>query len=451
MPTAIAAPPRNDDIGYPCMGGHNVRCRFQPSRTSATEYTFTRQFLVPENGSQQGLAYADGRYYLTFDLGGERSARIVAYDADGHELRRSGPLPMGHAVELSYRQADGNLYVSNGGHGLFHVYVVDMRRNPPAIVRTYDFSELGLNGMVAIDNVRDRMVLFGGPHVGPFTFAFAGMDGRLERRFTTRIPGVPQGLEVLGDQIALYTSAWDRSSNTLTLLSDTGRITKTLPVPVAREGEGLAVNPQTNALHMGFKWPNEVRRMSPTVSPPLGNNLLANPNAESGTGATTFAPAWPIPSWATAGGLTALQYGSARVPSTGGSGTTLFVGGTAAAATAAQTVDLAWAGARIDTGRLRYELSGLLGGYQNQGDNAQVTVTFRDGHGASVGNRRIGPVSASDRGNATALLHRASRGVVPRGTRRADVVLTARRVTGGHNDGMADNLSFTVQGTDVQR
>src|SRR5215213_10252593 len=77
-------------------------------------YTFPRQFVVPDAGNQQGLAYAGGRLYVGFDLDGRGSARIVAYDAQGHEVRRSGPLPLGHAAELSYREADGNLYVSDG-------------------------------------------------------------------------------------------------------------------------------------------------------------------------------------------------------------------------------------------------------------------------------------------------------------------------------------------------
>src|SRR5215213_8140202 len=94
-------------------------------------FTFPRQFAVPQGGNQQGLAYGDGRFYVAFDLDGNGSARIVAYDAAGHEVRRSGGLPLGHAAELSYRQANGNLYVADGTPGRpCRVTVVDMRQNP---------------------------------------------------------------------------------------------------------------------------------------------------------------------------------------------------------------------------------------------------------------------------------------------------------------------------------
>src|SRR5919112_2016751 len=234
---------------------------------AATTYTFPRQFAVPQSGNEQGLAYADGRFYVAFDLDGAGSARIVAYDASGHEVRRSGRLPLGHAAELSYRKADGNLYVAYGAPGRpCRVTVVDMRTSPPRIVRSYDFSALGAGGMVAIDNARDRMVVSAGPAGGPFTIAFVGMDGKVQRRFTSRVPGVRQGLEVVGDQLALYTSAPDRSSNTLTVMSDTGQVARTIRVPVAREGEGLAVNSATRQLYVGFGYPNAVHRMNPALA-----------------------------------------------------------------------------------------------------------------------------------------------------------------------------------------
>jgi hypothetical protein len=229
-------------------------------------YSFPRQFAVPQGGNQQGLAYADGRFYVAFDLNGKGTARIVEYDAKGHEVRRSGPLALGHAAELSYRNADHNLYVAAGTPGKpCRVTVVDMRHDPPRIVRRYDFSALGNGGMVAIDNHRDRMVVTAGPAGGPFTVAFVGMDGRVQRRFTSKVPGVRQGLEVVGDQLALYTSAPDLKSNTLTVMSDTGKVVRTIRVPVAREGEGLAVNAKTRRLYVGFGYPNEVRRMSPAL------------------------------------------------------------------------------------------------------------------------------------------------------------------------------------------
>jgi len=119
--------------------------------------------------------------------------------------------------------------------------------------------------MVALDNTRDRLVVTAGPAGGPFTVAFVRIDGRIDHRFTSRVPGVRQGLEVVGGQIVLYTSAPDLSSNALTVMSDTGKVARTIRVPVAREGEGLAVNARTRQLYVGFGYPNAVHRMSPAL------------------------------------------------------------------------------------------------------------------------------------------------------------------------------------------
>jgi hypothetical protein len=257
------------------------------SAAHGTGYTFPRQFAVPGGGNQQGLAYAGGRFYVAFDLDGKGTARIVAYNPAGREVRRTGRLPLGHAAELSYRRADGNLYVADGTPGRpCRVTVVDMRRSPPRIVRRYDFSALGAGGMVAIDDAHDRMVVTAGPAGGPFTVAFVGMDGRVQRRFTSRVPGVRQGLEVVGDQIALYTSAPDMRSNTLTLVSDTGRVARTIRVPIAREGEGLAVNPRTHQLYVGFGHPDAVHRMSPALPAPADTDAVVDPLPASGRGTT---------------------------------------------------------------------------------------------------------------------------------------------------------------------
>ena len=228
----------------------------------AASFTFPRQFAIVGHGNQQGLAYAHGRFYVAFDLDGRGSARIVAYDSKGHEVRRSGRLTVGHAAELSYREADGNLYVADGTPGRpCRVTVVDMRHSPPRIVRRYDFSALGTGGMVAIDNVKDQMVVSAGPAGGPFTIASVGMDGRIHHRFTSKVAGTRQGLEVLGSQIALYTSSADLRSNSLTFLSRTGKVVRTVTVPVAREGEGLAVDATSRRLYVGFGYPHAVHQV----------------------------------------------------------------------------------------------------------------------------------------------------------------------------------------------
>jgi hypothetical protein len=75
-------------------------------------------------------------------------------NSSGTALKRSGNLSVGYGAEVSYRQANGNFYICNGGmsESPTHVYEVDMNQKIPAVKRTIDFSNLGPNGMVAVNN-----------------------------------------------------------------------------------------------------------------------------------------------------------------------------------------------------------------------------------------------------------------------------------------------------------
>ena len=414
--------------------------------SALTGFTFTQQFQ-PGPGNEQGLAFADGMNYVGYDVG-SGNGQIIEYDRTGVEVRRTGPIPIGHTAEISFRQADGNLYVSNGSTVKTLVHVVNMRLSPPAVIRTYDFTSLGTYGKVAIDNQTDEMVLFAGPAGGPYTLAFADMRGTLLRKYTVADQGLPQGLEAANGQVLLYTSAPDLLSNTITALTRQGVVTRRIPVPVASEGEGLSIDAQTNQLFVGFHYPSRVLRMSPVFAAPIGNNLLANPNAESGRAGTDPAVALPIPSWTVSGGLTAMGYQVgpllANSPGPASRGAGFFAGGASGISTASQRVDVSAAAADIDTGHLTFALSGWLGGYLNQNDNARVAVTFLGGAGQRLGRTQIGPVYAADRHNVTGLLARSTAGLLPKGTRTFAVLLTATRVTGSNNDGYADNLTMVL-------
>lgn len=206
-------------------------------------HTFTRLFDTPYAQNQQGLAWADGYHYVGFDMGGGQS-RVVVYDDTGKEIRRSGLLPLGHAAELSFRQADGNLYVATGGgSNPTYVNVVDMRPATPVVRRTYDFTALGNNGMVAVDNANDRMVVFAGPTGGPYTVAFADFSGTVSSRFTLPDLGTPQGIEVVDGTVLYYTSAEGFTHNTVTVLGTSGAVLDTIDVPIANEGRASRSTP----------------------------------------------------------------------------------------------------------------------------------------------------------------------------------------------------------------
>lgn len=417
-----------------------------------TGYTFTPRFTVPYAANQQGLAYADGRHYVGFDMGGG-NGRIVAYDDQGREVKRTPLLPLGHASEVSYRAADGNLYVSVfGGGAPLQVAVVDMRPATPRLVRTYDFGYLGTLGMVAVDNSRDNLVIKSGPREGPHTFTTTDMSGRVLSQFTDVSQGLGQGLEVVGDDILLYTSAPYHASNTITVYDRTGVVRSKISVPVAVEGQGLSVNRVTGQLHVGFK-DHVVRRMSPLyapTSPAAPANLLVNCGAEASSGTTSNAAPAPLASWSVTGGMTAIRYGVSGYPTTTSAGPpdrgrVFFSGGTTSTATIGQTVSTSDLAGRIDSGTATYDLSGWLGGYRGQDDDMRVVATFRDAAGTRLTSAGIGPVTAADRAGVTGLLRRSATGRVPVGTRSVRVVATATRRGGTHNDGYADSLSLTVR------
>lgn len=424
----------------------------QVASAASTDYSFSRRFTVPYSANQQGLAHADGITYVAFDTG-DGYGRIVAYDGSGEEVKRTPALPLGHAAEVSYRAADGNLYVAiySGGTGL-KVGVVDMRPTTPRLVGTYDFSHLGTRGMVAIDNTRDLMVVKSGPRDGPHTFTTTDMQGRVVGRFTDVSQGLGQGLEVVGDDLLLFTSAPDSSSNTITVYSRTGTVRGKIHVPVASEGEGLSVDHRTGQLEVGFR-NHAIHRMSPAYLPfpPATSNRLVNGGAESSTGGSGNAVAVALPGWTATGAMTAIRYGanagypSAAGPGPADKGHAFFSGGTTATATIAQTVSTADAVAAIDGGAGTFELSGWLGGYRTQTDSAKVVATFRNAAGTALGSASIGPVTPKDRAGITGLLKRFATGRVPVGTRSVHVVVTATRGGGTNNDGYADSVRLAVR------
>jgi hypothetical protein len=95
----------------------------------------------------------------------------------------------------------------------------------------------------------------------------------------------------------------------------------------------------------------------------------------------------------------------------------------------------------IDNQTVRFNFSAWLGGYANQDDNAQVSLTFINQANQKVGNSStLGPVLATARNSTTSLLFRQTSGVVPVGARSFTVMVTITRVNGTDDDGAVDNI-----------
>lgn len=184
----------------------------------------------------------------------------------------------------------------------------------------------------------------------------------------------------------------------------------------------------------------------------LGSNLIVNSDAEAdpaatGNGTTNH----DVSSWENeTGTFTVTRYNSASgfptstSPGPGNRGTFFFSGGTVASSGASQVIDVSGCAAEIDGGSQQFNFSGFLGGFQNQNDQAQATVTFKNAENAGIGTALLGPVTAADRGNVTGLFLRNSAGIVPVGTRTIELSLQITRFGGTSNDGYADNLSLIL-------
>ena len=180
---------------------------------------------------------------------------------------------------------------------------------------------------------------------------------------------------------------------------------------------------------------------------PIGVELLVNPDAEAGPAAPDQGTAVTVPGWTTTTGHTVIAYGAAggfpglTDPGPAQRGKNFFSGGNVTPSIASQSVDISACSAAIDAGSLKFDLSGYLGGFETQDDNAVVVADFRSGAG-SLGTVTIGPVRASDRGNVTGLLLRqGALATVPSGARTLVVTMTSTRTGGVGNDGFVDNLS----------
>ena len=183
----------------------------------------------------------------------------------------------------------------------------------------------------------------------------------------------------------------------------------------------------------------------------VSGNLLLDPGAESVAQCSSNGlDGMTIPGWTITGGEpNAVCYGASGYPSssTPGSptrGNQFFAGGATGDSTLTQTADVSAAASAIDAGGVPVTLSGWLGGYASQNDRVGVTATYRDASGAPLGSASIGPVTNTDRGDATKLLYRTASGTLPAGTRSVQVVMTFTYTAGSTTDGYADDLSLTV-------
>jgi hypothetical protein len=110
-------------------------------------------------------------------------------------------------------------------------------------------------------------------------------------------------------------------------------------------------------------------------------------------------------------------------------------------------IDLAPIQSVIDTGRVRYTISGFFGGDGSNPTTAQLHMFFDMASGPNKGEVIVGNVTAADRHNKTGLLYREATGVIPAGTEFLNLDLQTATLPGAGvvRTGFADNLSLVLE------
>jgi hypothetical protein len=184
---------------------------------------------------------------------------------------------------------------------------------------------------------------------------------------------------------------------------------------------------------------------------PFNTNLIVNGNAEAGVGSVSGDDIEPVPGWTTTNNFTVSMYGAGseiptNCPGPADRGSNFFAGGPDTALSWAwQVIDVSAAATQVDAHQVLAALTGWLGGWESQDDNAVLTAQFTSGVTTNIlGTVSIGPVLAADRADVTGFLFRGATALVPAGSRQVTVTLTVTREEGSYNDGYADDLSLVL-------
>ncbi len=98
----------------------------------------------------------------------------------------------------------------------------------------------------------------------------------------------------------------------------------------------------------------------------------------------------------------------------------------------------------IDAGRAKSRVAAMLGGVGSRSDRAAFNARFLNESLEPLGEVIIGPVTATERGNATGMLLRSREAQIPRQTRYVEFSL---EIWG--SSAAADNLSFVIESDDM--
>lgn len=251
-----------------------------PSATAAAYH----EFFVNQGMNNQGLAYYNGFYYVSYDVGGG-NGMVERYAAGGTLDSTYGgvSIPINHAADIAYRVADGLIYVASGG-GAEPTYVRKLAANGKSVTASIDFTAYGNSALCAIDNVNDMLILHstltgGDGGLPTFTFfSFADLSTPLTQFTLPATLGVPQGMDVFENTIYFYTN------NKVTMISYDGEVRGNFSIGVPGESEGIAITADYgNAfIAVGYNTPRRVMTLrGPHGMVSKGLSCLVNMNPQN--------------------------------------------------------------------------------------------------------------------------------------------------------------------------
>jgi hypothetical protein len=187
----------------------------------------------------------------------------------------------------------------------------------------------------------------------------------------------------------------------------------------------------------------------------LGGNLVVNGGFEADVGVIfnadeQTAPDIKITGWDDDVEATVLRYldnvkhnfpnlTKDVVPS--GCGRNFFVG--IGNCTISQQIDISSLSHVIESGRVKFDFSAWLGGFDDHPDSAELVIVFLNGNGVEIETKKLEQVTLTDRRRATGFVKRKATGIVPYSTERIRIELNSyQRI--GLADSYVDNVSLIL-------
>ena len=187
----------------------------------------------------------------------------------------------------------------------------------------------------------------------------------------------------------------------------------------------------------------------------LGGNLVVNGGFEADGGVVfnadeQTAPDIKITGWDDDVEATVLRYldniehnfpnlAKDVVPS--GCGRNFFVG--IGNCTISQQIDISRLSHVIESGRLRFDFSAWLGGFDDHPDSAELVIVFVDDNGVEIKTEKLEQVTLTDRRRVTGFVKREVTGIVPYGTERMQIKINSyQRI--GLADSYVDNIRLVL-------